>query len=196
QTESFGKVACNGLVYINNGEALIMDTPTDDSGTHDLLQWLKTTYPGTEVKGVVINHFHDDCLGGLEAFHQAGIPSYSYKLTKELAIADSVTVPQHTFSKKLNLTVGGAKVISRYFGPAHSRDNSVTYIPAEELLFGGCMVKAQGAGKGNLADADVQQWPQTVAAIKKTYPGLVTVVPGHGEASDAGLLDYTIKLFR
>lgn len=29
QTDSFGKVACNGLVYMNGNEAVVVDTPVD-----------------------------------------------------------------------------------------------------------------------------------------------------------------------
>ncbi len=32
-TDSYGKVACNGMVYINADEAIIFDTPTDDAAS-------------------------------------------------------------------------------------------------------------------------------------------------------------------
>ena len=62
QTETYGRVACNGLIYINNNEAVIMDTPSDDSSAEDLLQWFAATYPHAAIKAVIINHFHKDCL--------------------------------------------------------------------------------------------------------------------------------------
>jgi len=36
-TESFGKVACNGMVVINGQEALVFDTPSDDASSQELI---------------------------------------------------------------------------------------------------------------------------------------------------------------
>jgi metallo-beta-lactamase class B len=52
------------------------------------------------------------------------------------------------------------------------------------------------ASKGYLGDANTADWSNTVEKIKKEYPNLKIVVPGHGEFGDQKLLDYTIKLFK
>ncbi|MBR9860513.1 subclass B1 metallo-beta-lactamase [bacterium] len=191
ETEKWGKVACNGLVYFNNGEALIMDAPVDSVAAKLLIHWI-TEKKKASIKGIVINHFHVDCLGSLEVFHDAGIPSYANEMT--VAKAEGVK-PQNPFSNSLNLRVGEEVVINKYFGPAHTEDNIVSYIPAEAALFGGCMVKSLGSGAGNLADADVIAWPKTIAKIKSEYPDLEIVVPGHGAPGKMGLLNYTESLF-
>lgn len=192
--EPFGRVASNGLVYCVAGECLVFDTPLDDPHAALLIDWVETTL-GARVKGVVVNHFHADCLGGLAEFHRRGIPSFSSKLTRTLARADSVEVPQNGFGRKKTLRVGGEKVELRYFGKAHSPDNIIAWLPAERILFGGCMVKALGAGKGNLGDADVTAWPLTIQKIKTHYPEVQIVIPGHGTSGDKALLDFTIELF-
>lgn len=78
----WGHVACNGVIYINNGEAIVFDTPVDDSASNELLNWIKQE-KGAKTTAVVVNHFHADCLGGLRAFHAAGITSYSNELTRQ-----------------------------------------------------------------------------------------------------------------
>ena len=195
QTESFGKVACNSLVYINGNEAVIIDTPPDTSQSRSLLQWIREKFPDVKIKAVIVNHFHNDCLGGLAVFHEQGIPSYASERTLRLAAEDGATVPQHGFDKEQVLQIGGAKVVNRYFGEAHTKDNIVTWIPSEKILFGGCMVKAKGSSKGNLADANEKEWSKTVSKVKHAYDANI-VVPGHGAYGDEGLLDYTIELFR
>ena len=196
ESATFGRVGCNGLVYIHNDEAVIMDTPPDTAQSRALLQWIEKSFPGIRVKAVLVNHFHGDCLAGLPVFHQKGIPSYANRLTVALAKKDSVPVPQHAFDKEHELTIGGARIISRFLGEAHSRDNIVTWIPSEKTLFGGCMIKALGATKGNLADANEKEWSQTVEKVKKAFGDAVIVVPGHGNAGTTELLDYTIRLFQ
>lgn len=193
QTNSFGRVECNGLVYINGNEAIILDTPAEDSVSEQLLNWLATEYPGVKVKAVIIDHFHNDCLGGLKTFHSRGIPSYSYQTTPSL-VKDQEK-PNHTFTDSLVLTVGGKRIVSYYPGEAHTRDNIVTYITEESVLFGGCMVKAIGANKGFVDDGNVDQWPATIAKVKERFRGATIIVPGHGEHGGRELLDYTIDLF-
>lgn len=185
---------CNGLVYVNGKEAIIMDTPVNDSLTMLLLNWI-TDSLGLEIKAVVVNHFHDDCLGGLAAVHAKGIPSYAYESCLTLASEAGYIAPLHGFEDTLTLRLGTQTVECHYPGAAHAPDNIVCWIPAEKLLFGGCMIKSMHAGKGNLSDADVGKWSATISKIKQIYPSAQTIVPGHGAPGGRELLDYTIQLF-
>ncbi len=195
QTESFGKVACNGIIYINGNEAVFADTPPDDSASATLLDWFAATYPGVKIVAVIPEHFHNDCLGGLNEFHRRGIPSFAHNETRERAEQNKFPVPQNGFGKSLELNVGNATVQCYYPGPAHTQDNVVVWIPAERVLFGGCMVKAIGADKGYLGDANEAEWSNTVRRVKQAFGTAKTVVPGHGETGGKKLLTYTIQLF-
>lgn len=195
QTQSFGKVGCNGMVYIANNEALVFDTPTTNEVSVELMKWIRNERKSS-ISGVVVNHFHEDCLGGLKAFHDKKIPSYATHKTIDLATKDSVVVPTNGFDNKLQLTLGRQKVMTQFFGEAHTIDNTVSYVKGEKVLYGGCMIKSLKAGKGNLADANVNEWSNTVRKIKSTYPNIKHVIPGHGKVGDIDLLDYTIEMFK
>ena len=194
QTESWGKVGCNGMIYVHKGQAMVFDTPTNDSASVELIGMIRDELEA-KVKAVVVNHFHDDCLGGLQAFHDAGIKSYTQAQTPALAEKDGAVIPQKTFDEELELKLKGASVILYHPGPAHATGNIVAYIPSEKVLFGGCMVKADGAGKGYLGDANVTTWTTSIRKVKFRFPDLVTVVPGHGKAGNLGLLLYTMEMF-
>jgi metallo-beta-lactamase class B len=196
-TNDFGIVKCNGLIFISDDEAAIGDTPTSDEFSKQLIDWIAKNFPRVKIKAIIVNHFHGDCLAGLQAFHRAGIKSYAHELTATLLKAknDTVNLPQHSFSNTLEIKIGNKKVINHYPGEAHTRDNIVTWIPSEHTIFGGCMVKSMNAGKGNLADANVQSWSNTIRKVKSLCPTAKLVVPGHGDAGGMELLDYTIKLF-
>jgi metallo-beta-lactamase class B len=195
QTESFGKVGCNGLLVYDHGETIIFDTPTTDSVSSLLMYWIETSLH-SNVKAVIATHFHEDCLGGLNAFHQHSVASYANQHTIALAHENDLELPEHAFHDSLSLAVGETSVMVRYFGEGHTRDNVVGYFPKEHILFGGCLIKAQDATKGFLGDANVDAWPITVEKVKKAFPHVEVVIPGHGAIGDASLLDYTIKLFR
>lgn len=194
QTQDFGNVACNGMIVTDNKEAIIFDTPTNDSVSNQLISWL-TDSLGYTIQAIVPTHFHDDCLGGLQAFHKHNIPSYANAATITLAAKDSVTIPQHAINDSLWLNVGNKKILIRYFGRGHTPDNIVGYFPDEAVLFGGCLIKEIDASKGYLGDADTTAWSATVSRIKAAYPGVKKVIPGHGVTGDVSLLDYTIQLF-
>ena len=195
KTNDFGNVACNGMVYITNNEAFVFDTPTTDKVSKELISWIKKEKKA-KVNGVVVNHFHDDCLGGLKGFHDENITSYANNLTIELAKKDSVTTPKNGFNERLDLILGSNKVITQFFGEGHTKDNTVSYLESENVLFGGCMIKSLKASKGYLGNANVSEWSNSVAKVKAAFPKTKKVIPGHGKVGDTELLDYTIQLFK
>lgn len=195
QTNDFGKVACNGLIVRNNNEAIVLDTPTNDKSSEEVIKWIKETLH-CKINAVIPTHFHDDSLGGLKAFDKNDIASYAYFKTIELAKENNYAVAKNGFSNALILKVGNENIIAKFFGEGHTKDNIIGYFPSEEVMFGGCLIKALEAGKGYLADANVKDWSSTVEKVKKEYPKVKIIVPGHGEYGDKKLLDYTIKLFK
>jgi metallo-beta-lactamase class B len=190
-------VECNGLIYINENEAIICDTPTNEELSKKLLEWMDKKFPSVKITAVIVNHFHADCLGGLAEFHRRGIPSYGHELSPQLLKLKQhdAEAPQHLFKSEQVIRVGNEKVVNYHFGAAHTSDNIITWIPTERTIFGGCMVKSVDAEKGNLADANVKDWPETIKAIKATCPDATMIIPGHGSAGGQELLDYTIRLF-
>jgi metallo-beta-lactamase class B len=195
QTNDFGNVPCNGLVVNNEGEALVFDTPTNDVGAEELIKWIGDSLH-CRIKGVIPTHFHDDCLGGLKAFHQHGIISYANKKTIELAASHQFEVPVNGFEDSLDISVGKQHCLIRYFGAGHTIDNVVAYYPADRILFGGCLIKESDASKGYLGDADTSAWSLTVQRVCDAFPYAALVVPGHGTHGNRDLLSYTIQLFK
>lgn len=195
-TDDYGKVPCNGMIVIKDNEAIVFDTPTNVESSVELVRYLTET-AGYHVKAVVATHFHLDCVAGLAEFHSKQIPSYANNRTIDLLKAHDpdAVLPQQGFEEVLELNVSGDVVAVNFFGEGHTRDNVVGYYPAEKAVFGGCLIKEMGAGEGNLADANVPAWPQTIENIKNAYPDAEIVIPGHGDIGGTELLDYTIQLF-
>lgn len=192
-SENFGSFGCNGLIFVQGSECIIFDTPPTDSQSVELIEWLKTE-KDLEVKAVVGNHYHEDCIGGLKSFHALGIPSYSSAKTRELAAKDSVELPWYTFEKNMVLQLGDQQVVCYYPGHAHAPDNIVAYLPSEKVLFGGCMVKSAKSGKGYLGVADVDEWPKTLKRVRERFGDAEWVIPGHGKPGGMELLDATVRI--
>ncbi len=196
-TTDFGKVSCNGMVVVDQNEAVVFDTPAGDTSSAELIDFL-TIRNHYKIKAIIPTHFHEDCVAGLEKFNENNIPSYASNKTIALLKNKGrlFSKPLHGFDDSLVLNVADKKVYIAFFGEGHTKDNIVGYFPEDKAVFGGCLIKEVGAGKGNLADANVVAWPGTVSKLKQTYPGAMIVIPGHGKNGGTELFDYTIQLFK
>ena len=194
QTESFGKVPCNGMIVTDKNEAVIFDTTVDDVSSEELLNWISSEM-NKKIVGVVATHFHEDCLGGLNTFHNNGVRSFGYSKTLDIAKNNNLTIPTNGFEDSIILNVGNKIVTAQHFGEGHTKDNIVGYFPYEKVMFGGCLIKELNAGKGYLEDANTDDWSETVRKLKTKYPEVQVVIPGHGKIGGTMLLDYTINLF-
>jgi glyoxylase-like metal-dependent hydrolase (beta-lactamase superfamily II)/peptidoglycan/xylan/chitin deacetylase (PgdA/CDA1 family) len=195
KTENYGNVPCNGMIIIDNGEAIVIDSPIDDTSSEELIDWVENVLKYKTI-GVVATHFHIDCLGGLDQFHVDNIKSYANNKTIELSKQDSRTIPQVGFNNYLELKVGDQTISLDYLGEGHTRDNIVCYSPKDHVLFGGCLIKGLGSGKGNLADSNIDEWPATVSKVKDKYAEAKIIIPGHGNPGGKELLEYTFNLFK
>ena len=196
QTESFGKVPCNGMVVTDKNEAIVFDTPTDSISSEELIHYF-TNDLFCKIKAVIPTHFHTDCLGGLKEFHQHQIPSFASDQTIRILkeSKSGLSIPQNGFADSLELKVGDQKAFAGFFGEGHTRDNIVGFFPEDNILFGGCLIKESGAGKGNLEDANIAAWPETVKKVRERFPQIGIVIPGHGMQGGVELFEYTIGLF-
>lgn len=194
-SETYGKVDCNGMIVKDGKETVIFDTPVDDKSSAELISWIKNNLH-SKINAVIPTHFHEDCVGGLKEFRKNNIPSYSNNKTIAFAKGKGYNFPDHGFDNTLILNVGKEKVYANFFGEGHTKDNIVGYFPSENAMFGGCLIKELGASEGNLEDANTRVWSETVVKVKHTYPDAKIIIPGHGKTGGQDLLDYTIKLFK
>lgn len=196
-SNDFGRVPCNGMIVIKGNEAVVFDTPADNESSNELINFVSDVLE-SRVQAVIATHFHEDCVGGMEAFKKNQIPSYASVRTTALLRAKGSKHPElmRAFNDSLDLQIGGARVQTRFFGEGHTKDNVIGYFAEDQVLFGGCLIKEVGAGKGNLADANVDAWSGTVRKIKQQFPDVRVVIPGHGSIGGTALFDYTIELFQ
>ncbi len=190
-TKSYGKYPCNGMIYINGNEAIVFDTPTNNKASSELIRWIGKKH----IKAVVVTHFHIDCLGGLQEFHSSGIKSFATNKTIKLAKENNKILPKNGFDQTMVFHIGNEVVYAKFFGQGHTKDNIIGFIPKEKTLFGGCLIKHLNAPKGNLADANTEDWSKTIEKIKHEFPKIENVIPGHGKSGGIELLDYTINQF-
>jgi len=192
----FGTVSSNGLIVIRSGKALMIDTPMDEAKTEIILNYLRDSLH-TEVSFFIPGHWHNDCIGGLAALHRRNVFSMSNSMTAEECAKRGLEVPRATFTLSLSLNFCGVPLELYYPGPGHSLDNIVVYFPNQKILFGGCLIKSlEATSIGNISDADVQQWPETLEKVKSKFEEVERIIPGHGSVGSMELIDHTMQIVK
>lgn len=190
----FGKFPSNGLIFINNNEAFLFDTPTTITQTKELVDFIMDSLK-LKVIGFVPNHWHNDCTGGLEYLKNIGVQTYANQLTINILKEKGLPCPEVGFKDSLQLFLGDKKILCYYLGAAHSMDNIVVWIPSEQILFAGCMAKSTNSTNlGNTVDGDLKAYPNTIQKVIEKIPNAKIVIPGHGNFGGIELLTNTYKL--
>jgi metallo-beta-lactamase class B len=194
QSGSFGRFPSNGLIVVKKGQALMIDTPMDNEKTERLTRYLEDSLSVNLTK-LIVGHFHDDCMGGLEYLQSKGIESIANLMTVAKCKELGLPIPSIPFSDSLAFDFNGERIECQFFGAGHSFDNITVWIPGKGILFGGCLIRSlDSKGLGNLTDADVNDWDMTVKNVMRKYPEIQIVIPGHGSFGDIELLTHTIEL--
>lgn len=184
----------NGIVYMNQNDALIVSTPDSDVETQNLIDWV-TQEQNKNITGYIIDRWHPDAMEGLDIVHKNGIKSYSFELTRMIAKEKGLPIPKIGFDPKIEIQVGNEKVICHFLGEAHTKDGIVVWIPSEQILFGGNEIRNYNGWIGNIADASIYNWSETAKRVKDEYDAAKIVIPGHGKHGGIELIDYTIELY-
>ena len=106
----------------------------------------------------------------LMSFGRLGVATYASPSTRRLAEAEGT---RFTHSLEGLSSSGDAvrfgPVELFYPGAAHSTDNLVVYVPSANVLYGGCAVhELSSTSAGNVADADLAEWPPPLSGFKNT----------------------------
>jgi metallo-beta-lactamase class B len=194
--ESGRPVPANGLIVTSGAEALVIDTGWSAEQTGAILDWIENDLRFAPI-GIVVTHFHYDCMGGIDVALDRGLKTWGHSRTTSLANDYGLSAPVSLFDDRLTVMVGKRPVELYYPGAGHAPDNIVASIPDRRLLFGGCLVKSAAAESlGFRGDADLVLWPGSIEAVRARFPAVMLVVPGHGEPGTAELYMNTLRLLQ
>lgn len=190
----YGRISSNGLIFTNNKDAFLFDTPSTDSLTCILISYLKDQMK-LHITGFVPNHWHEDCMGGLKYLKSQKIKTYANQYTIDIAKSKGLPLPDQGFRDSLRLSLGDKFVYCYFLGAAHSLDNIIVWIPSEETLFPGCMCKSMNSDNlGNISDGDISEYPKTIDKVIQKFKSAKIVIPGHGSIGGPELLTHTKSL--
>jgi glyoxylase-like metal-dependent hydrolase (beta-lactamase superfamily II) len=203
-------------VVVGERAALVVDTgigPRNGARVREIAGELA----GDRELYLTLTHFHPEHGYGAQAFGDATIVYNqaqaeelkekgggfleNFKAFGEVVAAELEGVefvdPDETYDGALKeIDLGGKVVQLRTYGAAHTRGDQVVFLPEERILFAGDLVEN---GFFPLlpffppydTDVDAAKWVAVLGELKALEPA--TVVPGHGELGDTGLIDIYVE---
>lgn len=197
EVEGWGRVGSNGVLLVHEDAGFLIDTPMEEETTRQLLDHLESEMQIWLV-GFLAQHWHRDSMGGLTVIQERSIPNYASNRTRSIARERGLPIPEIGFEDETTLPFANRHLYIRFFGPAHTSDGVVVWIPQDRLLVGGCTLKSNAARNlGNLADADPEAYPLTLQKLWDAFGESVTVVvPGHGLVGGPEIIRHNLQMAR
>ncbi|AKD56429.1 beta-lactamase [Spirosoma radiotolerans] len=180
----------DGVVLVDTG----WDTDTNTDNTRQLLQWVSNNLH-QPVRLCIVTHAHEDRVGGISELRKAGIRVISTPLTARKSVALGFQAPDGILPNDTTFSIGQEPIRCFFPGEGHTNDNIVVWLPNQQILYGGCLIKSVAAfGMGNLADANLNQWAGSIQTLMKQFGGARIVVPGHQDWGDSKSMEHTLQL--
>lgn len=185
--------SANGLVVETRDGVVIIDTPWDTTQTRQLLRWIDTNLH-KPVRLCIATHSHADRTAGAPILKSLHIPMATLALTAQKMQAEGLPAPDVILPADTTLRIGGVTLNVFFPGAGHVEDNLVVYLPKWRLLAGGCFVKStQADNLGYIQEANLGAWPTSLMQVRKRFPRIHTIIPGHEGWQGDGIA-HTLRL--
>jgi metallo-beta-lactamase class B len=181
----------NSMVYVGRDHVTVIGATWTPQTAALLAAEIRkiTAKPITEV----INPGHDlDRTGGNAYFRQIGARIVAIGLTRDLLefegqdqIAQTrafaldypdfpIVLPDMIVGNDFSLQNGAIRGF--WLGASHKPDDIFVWFPFERVLYAGCILKPQ---LGNMAGADLAEYPRTLQRLKALHLPIEVIVAGH-----------------
>lgn len=138
-----GGAGSNDGIIIGTTGVILVDTKTTVDSENEVLAEVAKITPKM-INTVIITHSDGDHVNGLAAL-PAGLTIIAQEnCKKEMAASASSRnpapqdrLPSKTYDKKDKMTIDGVKIELYHWAPAHTSGDTIVYLPADKVVFGG-----------------------------------------------------------
>lgn len=191
----------NSGVIIGDDSCMVIDTTATPVMAQDLIRRIREV-TDKPIKYVVLSHYHAVRVLGASAYFEHGATEIiaskgTWDLIVERGEADmkseierfprlfnavdsipGLTWPTMVFEESMTLHLGSLEVQLKHLGAAHTKGDTIAWIPSQKICFSGDLVEYNaGVYTG---DAHLEQWPHTLEKLREM--GCEKLVPGRGSA--------------
>lgn len=184
----------NAMYMVTPKGVVLFDTPWESQYYQALLDSI-WNHHHKKVIMCISTHFHDDRTSGLTYYNSKGIKTYTTAMTDSLSVINHNHRANYLIHGDTTFHVGGNTFETYYPGPGHSPDNIVIWFPKEKVLYGGCLIKSVAVNSlGNLGDANVKAWGQSLKKLQKKFSDPSYMIVGHNKWRNKQSIKHTLYL--
>ncbi|MBD7910609.1 MULTISPECIES: subclass B1 metallo-beta-lactamase [Clostridium] len=196
-TYNESRTLSNGLLILTSEGVVLVDTPWTNDQTKELIKLTKEKFK-KDITAAVITHAHIDKIGGIKTLLDNKIDVKSTPLTAQLAEKYGFDKPNPSITNDDEILEFGKTKVEVYFpGKGHTIDNIVVWLPEDKILFGGCILKSVESNSiGNITDADVEEWPNSIENLMDKFSNSEIVITSHGSWGNKQILTHTLDLLK
>lgn len=188
------RISANGLYLVTNAGVVLIDSPWDTTQFQPLLDTIQKRH-NKNVSMCIATHFHEDRTAGLEYYSKRGIKTFTTKQTDALSKVRGMKRAEFLIDKDTTFRIGEYTFETFYPGAGHAPDNIVIWFEKDKVLYGGCLIKStDDKTLGNLGDASVKEYANTIKNVQRKYGDAKYVIPGHNGWSSVGSLNHTFEM--
>lgn len=167
-------------MFVVTDDGVIATDPMNPKAAGILMSEIKkvTDQP---VKYLIYSHEHWDHAAGGNIFKAAGarVVSQANCLTAfKRRPSPVVAMPDQTYDKRLDITLGGTTVELHYFGRNHGNCMTVMRLPKQKIAFIVDIVTPKRVVFRDMPDFYPGDWVRSLAEVEKL--DFARVIPGHG----------------
>lgn len=186
--------SANGMYLLTEDGVVLFDTPWDTTQFQPLIDSIKLKHQ-KDVILCIATHSHEDRTGGFDFLKGKGVRTFTSKQTDEICIENKEKRAEFHFNNDTTFMIGQHKFQTYYGGEGHTKDNIIIWFDKEKILYGGCLIKStEATDLGNIEEANLKEWPNTIKNIKRRFGYPQYVIPGHQNWINNASLDHTLKL--
>lgn len=182
----------NGSLIISGKDVALIDLPASQQDFEHLMRWINQHE--LVLQYAVPLHWHHDSSGTINEAKQAGATIIALQATADILKPEKKT-PDILFNKELLIDLNGLYIKLKHHGGGHTIDSVVAWVEEDQTLIAGCLIKGLSFNHlGNIDDAQMGQYAQTINSLIDEYPSVHWVVPGHGAAGNKSLLTHNLQM--
>lgn len=188
------KYPANAMYLVTKKGVVLFDTPWGDQYYQPLLDSIWARHH-QKVILCISTHFHADRTGGLQYYRSKGIKTYSTLQTDSLSKIHGDKRAQYLMHGDTTFNINGYHFQTFYAGPGHTLDNIEILFPKEKILYGGCFIKSvDDKSLGNLEDANVKEWGNSIKRLNEKFPNPQLVICGHNDWHNKNSVQHTLEM--
>ena len=172
--------AANSVVVVTVEGLVVVDGTCRGTGNPEWLKGELSRRFDVPVKYVILSHDHEDHICGLQVFDETAV-TVAHVNAREHILRENrnTSMPDIVFDDRLELFLGGKRLVLYYFGPTHSDNLIQIHVPDERVLIAPDISRAgRSLVLPDFRDTNVNNMIDTLTSLSK-LDDVDIVVPGH-----------------